>query len=98
MSTVLPATTNSRLLTGSKADISAPLALVIPPTLVKKLESLLVIVIFWEVVAPKEMPADGVLIVKVAVSVPSTMASSATIKETEPEVCPWAIVIVFLLR
>ena len=95
---VLPATTNSRLLTESKADISAPLALVAPPTLVKKLESLLVIVIFWEVVAPKLIPADGVLIVKVAVSVPSAMASSATIKDTEPEVCPLGIVIVVLLR
>ena len=95
---VLPATTNSRLLPESKADISAPLALVAPPTLVKKLESLLVIVIFWEVVAPKLIPADGVLIVKVAVSVPSAMASSATIKDTEPEVCPLGIVIVVLLR
>ena len=95
---ILPATTNSCLLTGSKADISAPLTLVAPPTLVKTLESLLVIVIFWEVVTPKEMPADGVLIVKVAVSVPSTTASSATIKETEPEVCPLAIVIVGLVR
>ena len=95
---VLPATTNSRLLTGSKADISAPLALAMPPTLVKKLESLLVIVIFWEVAVPKEMPGDGVLIVKVAVSVPSTTASSATIKDIEPEVCPLGIVIVVLLR
>ena len=95
---VLPATTNSRLLPESKADISAPLALVAPPTLVKKLLLLLVMVIFWVVVPPKLRPVEGLEIVNVAVSVPSAIASSATMKLTEPVVCPLGMAIVGLLR
>jgi hypothetical protein len=44
------------------------------------------------------MPLDGLLIVRVAVSVPSTRASSTTVKVTDPLVLPLAMVMVLLLR
>lgn len=59
--------------------------------------SLSVMTIFCEVV-PKAMPDEGLLMVSVAVSVPSTSASSTTVKVTEPVVCPLGMVIVVLLK
>ena len=58
--------------------------------------SLSAIVIFW-LVAPSVIPADGLLIVSVAVSAPSTSASSTTVKLTAPLVWPLGMVIVVLL-
>ena len=60
--------------------------------------SLSVIVIFCEVVVLSANPDEGSLIVKTAVSEPSTKMSSATVKVTEPEVCPFTIVITELLK
>ena len=61
-------------------------------------ESLSVIEIFCEVVVPSVNPDEGLLIVKIAVSKPSTKRSSATVKVTEPVVCPFTIVITELLN
>ena len=60
--------------------------------------SLSVMVIFCAVVVPNAIPADGLLIVKVAISVPSTSASSATVKVTVPVVAPLNMVMLVLLR
>ena len=49
--------------------------------------SLSAMVMFWVVGLPSVMPADGLLIVRMAVSVPSTSASSTTVNVTEPVVC-----------
>ena len=80
ISTTEPATTNRRSLMGSKAGISPPLLLVKPPILVKRLEPLLVIAIFWVVVVPRAIPEDGVLRLNAAVSVPSAIPSSVATK------------------
>ena len=47
---------------------------------------------------PNVIPEEGLLMVNIAVSVPSTKTSSTTVKVTEPVVCPLGIVIVELLR
>ena len=60
--------------------------------------SLSVMVIFCAVVVPNVIPDEGPLIVKVAVSVPSTSASSETVKVTVPVVAPLNMVMLVLLR
>ena len=47
---------------------------------------------------PSAIFAEGLLIVNVAVSVPSAKASLTTVKMVVPVVCPLAIVIVVLPR
>ena len=59
--------------------------------------SSLVMAIFCEVVAPRVMPADGLLIVKMAVSAPSTNASFTTLKVAVPVVLPLGMVMVTVL-
>lgn len=54
--------------------------------------SLSVMVMFW-LVEPKVMPELGLLMAKVAISVPSTKGSSTTVNVTEPLVWPLGIVI-----
>ena len=61
-------------------------------------KSLSVIVIFCVVVAPKAIPAVGLLIVKVAVSLPSISASSRIVKVAVPVVAPFKMVIVVALK
>ena len=61
-------------------------------------KSLSVMVIFCVVVAPKVKPADGLLMVRVAVSVPSISASSRMVKVAVPVVAPFNMVIVPALR
>ena len=61
-------------------------------------KSLSVMVMAWVVVVPRTMPADGLLRVNVAVSLPSIRTSSTTVKVAVPVVCPFAMVIVGLLR
>ena len=97
-STTGPATTMTRSLTGSKAAASAPFTLVAPPSLVRKLPALSVMVTLRLVVAPSAMPAEGVEIVSVAVSVASAVASSAITKLTLPLVCPAGMVMVLPVR
>ena len=53
-----------------------------------------VIVMFWLVVVPSEIPDDGFEIVRVAVSFPSNSKSSFTVNVTVPTVCPSEIVMV----
>ena len=60
--------------------------------------SLSFIIIFCVVVAPNAIPEDGLLMVSVAVSLPSISASSSIEKVTEPVVCPSKMVIVLLLN
>lgn len=48
--------------------------------------SLSVMAIFWVVVVPRAIPKEGLLMVNVAVWVPSTNASFTTVKVTEPVV------------
>ena len=55
-------------------------------------------VMFWEVVLPNTNPDEGLLMVKVAVSVGSIRVSLTTVKLTVPVVCPLKKVIVLLLR
>ncbi|NQE38095.1 hypothetical protein E5S67_05879 [Microcoleus sp. IPMA8] len=55
--------------------------------------SLSVIVTLWLGVVPNPMPVEGLLIVKVAVSAPSTRKSSLTMMVTCPVLLPSGIVI-----
>ena len=61
-------------------------------------KSLSVITTFCVVVAPSVIPADGLLIVRVAVSGPSTSVSSRIVKVAVPVVAPFKIVIVAALK
>ena len=61
-------------------------------------KSLSVMVIFWVVVVPKVMPDEGLLMVNVAVSVPSTNTSFTTVKVTVPVVLLFGMVMVVLLK
>ena len=47
---------------------------------------------------PNTIPAEGLLIVKFAVSIPSINASLATVNVTVPVVCPLGMVMVVPLR
>jgi hypothetical protein len=60
--------------------------------------SLSAIVTLRDTVAPRMMPALGLLMVSVAISAGSASASSTTVKLTLPVVWPLRMVMVVLLR
>ena len=60
--------------------------------------SLSVMETFRAVVVPSVIPADGLLIVKVAVSAPSMAPSSCIVKVTVPVVAPSNMVMVAVLK
>ena len=72
-------------------------ALVLTDKLTKG-KSSLIRVMFWVVVLPNTNPDEGLVRVKVAVSVGSIKVSLRTVKVTAPVVCPFKKVIVLLLR
>ena len=72
-------------------------ALVLTDKLTKG-KSSLIRVIFWDVVLPNTNPDEGLVRVRVAVSICSIRVSLTTVKVTAPEVCPFKKVIVLLLR
>ena len=72
-------------------------ALVLTDKLTKG-KSSLIRVMFWEVVLPNTNPDEGLLMVKVAVSVGSIRVSLTTVKLTVPVFEPLGMMMVLLLR
>ena len=71
-------------------------ALVLTERLIRG-KSLSVMVTVWEVVLPKSKPEEMLLMLIVAVSVPSTSVSLTMVNVLDPMVCPLGIAITLLL-